>query len=61
MSRDPVKEIIPPCKVKTMSWMEVKAGKCGAGKFNTWQYLPHMTHMENVKELLRMFHPVCSP
>ena len=61
MSRDPVKEIISLCKVRTVSWSEVKTEKLSAGKFNTGKYRPHMTYMENVDELLRMFHPVCSP
>ena len=61
MNWDPVKEIISLGKVKTESWSEVKVDKCSAGEFNTRPYLPHMTYMENVDKLLRMFHLVCSP
>jgi len=60
-SSDPVKEMVLVGKIKAVSWMEVEFKEFLACKLDSWQYIPHMQDMENIKELLGMLSPMWRP
>jgi len=48
-------------KIKAVSRMEVEFKEFLACKLDSWQYIPHMRDMENIKELLGMLSPMWRP